>query len=70
MIEKENCSSLQEELCAFLKRVAINFPGSDALLQQMTQRVLSAMDEAERQKLSRFLLLFNRRVNRHSPELI
>ena len=29
---------------------------------------LSAMHEAERQKLSRFLLLFNRRVNTLSPE--
>ncbi len=63
MNEKEYCSSLQEELCAFMKRNAINFPGNDALLQQLTQRVLSAMHEAERHKLSRFLRLFNRRAN-------
>ena len=63
MNEKLSCSSLQEELCAFMKRNAINFPGNDALLQQITQRVLSAVHEVERKKLSRFLRLFNRRVN-------
>lgn len=68
MNEKLSCSSLQEELCAFMKRNAINFPGNDALLQQLTQRVLNAMHEAERQKLSRFLRLFNRRVNTLRPE--
>lgn len=68
MKEKLSCSSLQEELCAFMKRNAINFPGNDALLQQLTQRVLNAIHEAERHKLSRFLRLFNRRVNTLSPE--
>ena len=63
MTEKLSCSSLQKELCAFIKRNAINFPGNDALLQQLSQRVLSAMHEAELQKLSRFLRLFNRRMN-------
>jgi membrane-bound lytic murein transglycosylase MltF len=68
MTEKLSCSSLQEELCAFMKRNAINFPGNDALLQQLAQRVLNAMHEAERHKLSRFLTLFNRRVNTLRPE--
>lgn len=68
MNENENCSSLQEELCALLKRVAINFPGNDALLQQLTQRVLSKMQPAELERMKRFVLLFNSRLNYHNPE--
>ena len=63
MNEKLSCSRLQEELCAFMKRNAINFPGNDALLQEITQRVLSAMQPSEHEKMKRFLLLFSSRVN-------
>ncbi len=63
MKEKLSCSSLQEELCAFMKRNAIKFPGNDALLQEITQRVLSAMQPSEHEKMKRFLLLFSSSVN-------
>ena len=56
MNHEENCFCLQDELCAFLKRIAINYSGNDALLLQLTQRMLNAMQEEDREKMRRFLM--------------
>lgn len=68
MNQSENCLRLQEELCVFLKRMSINFPGNDALLQKNTQRLLSVMHEEERDRIRRFLNLYNYRLNNLNPE--
>lgn len=64
---EENCFRLQEELCAFLKRIAINYSGNDALLLQMTQRLLSSLQEEDREKMRRFLMRNNDIIQQHSP---
>ncbi len=69
MKEKKIYFGLPEELCAFLKHTSINFPGNDALLQQMTQRMLSPMQEADCEKMKRFLILFKSIRNKQKPEI-
>jgi len=59
MNEKEICLRLQEQLCAFIKHVSINFPGDDAQMHQFIQRMLITMSEEERNRLKRFLKLYN-----------
>lgn len=59
MNEKENCLSLQEQLCAFIKHTSINFQGDDAQMLQLIQRMLITMSEEERNRLKRFLKLYN-----------
>jgi hypothetical protein len=65
---RKNCFRLQEKLCVFLNHNAINFPGNDALLQEITKRMISAFHQSELEKMKRFLMFFNRRANTLCPE--
>ncbi len=54
----ENCFSLHDELCVFLRHTSVNFPGNDRLLQQTAIRILGAMQSKDREKMRRFLMHF------------